>query len=96
MKSGEDKRMELINGILKDLKNHTNINDFSSIQVDFDKLTSEIGKESSAIFKTSNKDILPNFILRALISIEDSIVDLTADQKKKLNKINLQSFNKLK
>ena len=38
----KDKRLERLNGILGDLKNHLKINDFVSIQNDFEKLTVEI------------------------------------------------------
>lgn len=50
VKSLKDKKLEIMKGMLKDLKNHIKINDFGSIMEDFDKLSDEIAKISIAIF----------------------------------------------
>ena len=67
--------------MLKELKNHINIFDFNAIQSDLDKLIDEIAKNSgNVIFAAGNKDeILPNFMLRTFISIENCINDVTAE-----------------
>lgn len=52
VKTGKDKRAETMNNIIKDLKNHLKINDFSMLMDDFDKLTDEIAKSGSIIFES--------------------------------------------
>jgi hypothetical protein len=63
---------------LKDLKNHININDFGAVQADFDRITEEITRTGSTILQGKD-EILPNFILRAYLSIDDCINDVTPE-----------------
>lgn len=42
VKTGQDKKIEHLNLIFSDLKNHLKINDFGQIMVDFERLTTEI------------------------------------------------------
>ena len=96
VKSGKDKRWEVLNGILKDLKNHIKINDFSQIMGDFDRLTDEIKRSAGVIFEDKKDSSLPSFLVRALFSIEECFNEVTAEKKKAFKKANSQAHNKLK
>ena len=96
VKTTKDKKQDAINGIIKDIKNRIKINDFGSMMEDFDKFTEEIHRNGNIIFESGNEDILPLYVVRTFAHIENSINDLTAEQKKKLNKTNSQAYNKLK
>lgn len=63
--------------ILKDLNNHLKINDFVSISADFDKLTEEIGRVGNVVLEKGKDDILPTYVLRSFIKIEDAINNVT-------------------
>ena len=88
MKTTKDKKLDAMKAIIKDLKNHIKINDFGSIMEDFDKFTEEIHRSGNMIFEGGNEDILPLYITRTFAHIENSINNLTSEQKKKLNKTN--------
>ena len=78
------------------MKNHIKINDFQQLQIDFDEIQAELEKCIGQIFATDKFQTLPNWVLKGLISMDDCINDVTADQKKKMNKLNAQAFTKLK
>lgn len=78
------------------MNNHLKINDFVSISSDVDKLIEEISKAHSVIFSEGKDDILPIYIRRAFAKVEDCINEVTNEQKKKFNKLNSVSYNKLK
>lgn len=42
VKTQKDKKLETINGIIKDVNNHIKINDFNSLMTDFEKFTEEL------------------------------------------------------
>jgi translation initiation factor 3 subunit C len=79
VKTTKDKKAEVINNIIKDLKNRLKINDYGQIMEDFDKLTEEIERSGSLVFESGNDDILPLYIKRIFAHIENSINDLTAE-----------------
>lgn len=79
VKTGKDKKVDTMNAVIKDLKNHLKINDFGTIIEDFDKLTEEITRSGSIIFESKDDEILPLYIVRAFAHIENSINDLTAE-----------------
>ena len=97
MKTTKDKRLESLHEVIKDLTNHVKINDFSSLQTDFDKFSSEIEKSSNMLYEESGKDgLLPNYILRTFLKLDDAINEVTNEQKKKFSKTNSMAYNKLK
>ena len=96
VKTQKDKRLESMNAILKDLNNHIKINDFGALQTDFDKVTEEITRSSHMIFEGQKDEILPTYLVRTFAKIEDAINEVTNEQKKKFNKTNSMSYNKLK
>ena len=85
MKTGSDKRQEYVNGMMKDLKNHLKNRDFGLLISDFEKLSDEIERDTKipggVIFKTK-EEILPNFVIRAFVKIEDEMNEV---KEKKIN-----------
>lgn len=79
VKSQKDKRLEQVDNIIKDTKNHVKINDFSSLQTDFDKLTEEIVRSAHLVFEEGKDGILPTYIVRTLVHIEDAINNVTSE-----------------
>lgn len=79
MKSQKTKQLEALSNIQKDLKNHLKINDFSSLLTDFDNLTEEIVRSSNMIFEDKKDDILPHYILKNFMEIEDAINEITPE-----------------
>jgi translation initiation factor 3 subunit C len=45
VKTGRDKKLDHLNGMIKDINNHLKINDFSSLMNDFEKFTEEIERD---------------------------------------------------
>jgi len=77
VKSGTDKKLAVINNVVKDINNHLKINDFSSLMGDFERFCSEIEKDQitgqEIIYTKGNEGILPIHLLRVLVKIEDAI-----------------------
>lgn len=102
VKTGQDKKIEHLNLIFSDLKNHLKINDFGQIMTDFERLTTEIQRSLDNIggvivFEAGEK--MPNNVIRAFIKIEDAINEsnqAVKDKKLTLSKQNSVSLNKLK
>lgn len=82
--------------MIKDIKNHIKINDFSSLLTDFEKLSETIDKSSHFLWENQREEILPLFILRAIAHIDNSINDVTNEQKKKFSQNTSKAYNKLK
>jgi len=77
------------------MRKHANISDFNALETDFDKLTVEIKKVADEMFDEKGTQI-PVKILKVLLLVEDTINEVTAEQKKKMSKTNSVSYNKLK
>ena len=88
VKSGIEKKTENITAIFAKTKNHTKISDFMSLQNDLDEIITEMGKCIGVAFATDNYNTLPRWVLKELINIEDCVLDVTAEYKKKMNKKN--------
>ena len=57
VRTTKDKRLETLNNLLGELKNHLKIKDFGNIMVNFEKLTEEIEKnKNSGIIFIEGKD----------------------------------------
>ena len=94
VKTGQDKKIEHLNLIYSDLKNHLKINDFGQIMTDFERLTSEIQKSLDnvggvIVFEAGEK--LPNSVIRAFVKIEDAINE--SNQAVKDKKVTLSKQN---
>jgi hypothetical protein len=78
VKTTQDKKREVLDAILADLRNHLKINDFGSIMQDFEKLSEEVDKSANhggVIFEKGKDQVLPNYIVRAFVKIEDAIAE---------------------
>lgn len=89
---GSVKRLEALEKILDDTTKHAKISDFNQIDDDFEKLKTEVAKQSSLFAG----DSLPKRVLKVFMMIEDCINDVSGADKKAMKKPNLTSFNKLK
>ena len=95
IKSGATKRAEALEKVLEEMRKHANIADFNALDTDFNKLEIEIKKAADEMFEEKGTK-LPNKVLGVFKLVEDTINEVTADQKKKMSKANSQSYNKLK
>ena len=95
IKSGATKRAEALEKVLEEMRKHANIADFNSLDNDFNKFEAEVKKVADEMFEEKGTK-LPVKILKVLLLVEDAINEVTAEQKKKMSKINSVSYNKLK
>jgi hypothetical protein len=95
IKSGNTKRAEALDKVLEDNRKHANIADFNSLDNDFTKLEAEIRKSGDVLFEEKGCK-LPAKVLKIFALVEDTINNVTNEQKKKMSKINSVSFNKMK
>ena len=47
-------------------------------------------------FATDKHQTLPSWVLKNLVVLEDCVLEITNDQKKKMNKLNAQAYTKVK
>lgn len=59
VRTQKDKRQEVFDGIIKDLKNHLKISDFTQIITDFERLAEEIKIHGDILFSQGADGILP-------------------------------------
>jgi translation initiation factor 3 subunit C len=91
-KSKKDKRFEELNQIIKQIKNHINITDFTALLTDFENLNKEKQKAKQII----ENEGMPKFYYKGLALLEDSLAEITKEAQKKFNKQNNRAFNTLK
>ena len=92
IKTQKDKRFDSLRATLKLIENRSKINDFTSIQTEFDTLLKELDKAKKVI----EKEGFPNFLVRGLVELEDTILEVTNEMKKKFKQANAKAFNQLK
>jgi len=95
-KSGATKRAEALEKVLDETRKHANIADFFQLDTDIAKLEAEIKKAADQDVFEEKGAKLPVNVLQLLVLIEDTINEVTPDQKKKMSKNNSQSYNKVK
>jgi len=96
IKSGATKRAEALDKVLDETKKHANISDFNALDGDLNKVEQEIKKAASGDMFEEKGAKLPIKILKLFKMIEDSINEITTDQKKKMSKNNSVSHNRVK
>jgi translation initiation factor 3 subunit C len=96
VKSTSAKRIEALLQIFDKMKNHVKIADFNSLQEDFENIIREFQLCIGMVFATDKFQTLPGWVLKNLMVLEDSINDVSGAEKKKMNKLNSQAYNKLK
>ena len=93
MRSQKEKRFEKLQSITSGMKNTLRIRDFGSILDGFNQLVTELEKSESVLKKEPET---PVFIVRCLVQIEDSFLEVTNPEKKKLSQANQKSLGTLK
>jgi translation initiation factor 3 subunit C len=97
VRSQKEKRFEELTNIIKSIKNHKKIKDIGSILSSFEDLTRAYTKAQPIILKEEN-GVIPKFVIRALMELED-FINLTWDDKdgrKNLSKNNGKALGTLR
>jgi translation initiation factor 3 subunit C len=90
VKSAQDKRTDELQKVVKDVRNHKKINDWVSLQSDFDSLQRVLAKARMAA--------LPAFVTACLVEL-DAFIKASADNKdmvKKMSKVNAKALVAMK
>jgi hypothetical protein len=82
--------------VFEKMKNHIKINDFTKLQADFEEIAVEMSKCVGFCFAEDKLQTLPDWVLKNFIALEDCVLDVTNEEKKKMNKPNAQAFTKVK
>lgn len=96
IKSGDTKRAEALDKVLDDTRKHVNIADFNAMDGDLNKLELEIKKAADGDLFEEKGAKLSLKVLKLFLMIEDTINEVTTEQKKKMSKINSVSYNRIK
>lgn len=96
IKSGATKRAEALEKALENTTKQANIADFNAMDDDFGKLEEEIRRASESELFDEKGAKLPIKVLKTLMLVEDTLLGVTNEQKKKMSKVNSQSYNKMK
>ena len=96
IKSGAAKRAEALEKALENTTKQANIADFNAMEDGFSALEDEIRKASESDFFEDKGQKLSVRVLKTLLLVEETISGVTAEQKKKMSKVNATSFNKMK
>jgi hypothetical protein len=78
------------------MRNHIKIADFNQLQEDFEEITVELEKCIGTVIATDKVHTLPGWVLKNFVALEDCVNEVTAAEKKKMNKLNSQAYNKVK
>lgn len=91
--SEKDKRVLRMREVIDRIRKKMKINDFVSLSNDFDELNRELEKGAKVFEKEGGA---PRFYVRTLCEIENYILSLSADDKKKLSQSNNKAYNIMK
>eukprot|EP01027_Heterolobosea_sp_BB2_P003508 GEZU01005314.1.p1 GENE.GEZU01005314.1~~GEZU01005314.1.p1 ORF type:complete len:952 (-),score=400.13 GEZU01005314.1:3202-6057(-) len=94
VKSAKDKRMDELNKVINDLRNHLKINDWKSVATDFD----ELNKALANLMKLKEVTAVPKEYIKTLVAVEDAYNELQKDKAaiKKMNQANAKALNSMK
>jgi hypothetical protein len=95
VRTQKDKRQDVFDGIIKNLKNHLKISDFTQIITDFEALADELKVNGDILFGQAN-GVLPLLMVRTFAHIDKAMNEVTPEQKKKMNSNNSKALTKLK
>lgn len=97
VRSQKEKRFEELSNIIKAIRNHKKIKDIGSILSSFEDFIRAYTKASQVILK-EEKGVIPKFVIRALVELED-FVNVTWDDKdgrKNMSKANGKALGTLR
>jgi len=94
VRSAKDKRFDILQTTIKNMRNSMNINDIVKIQTEYENLTKDYEKSKVVI----DKEGIPNFYIKCLGDLEDYIQKQWEDTegRKKLAKLNAKALASLR
>ena len=97
VRSAKEKRYEVLNTLIKSIRNSKKIKDFYKMETSFKELCTAHDKARPVIAKEEN-GVTPRFYIRILVEMEDLINETweDSDGRKKMNKNNSKSLGALR
>lgn len=92
VRSARDRTIEELQNTVNKIKNAMNINDWSVIHTEFDKLNKQLQKAQTVL----SKEGTPRFYFKTLVTLEDFVKKTHENKDKKMTTTNQKAFNTFK